>query len=218
MIWILFTTYVRNDEQFEMTKRSLSSLKQTNVDYKLFWWDNGSIPKLKTYMMNRCDDYIITKQNKGCIGSRQWAFIYLDYKYLISVDNDILFPSGWLEELLRPFDDKYVGMVSPLIKNDAPYINDYKYSRNMIQGGVLAIYKQMINDIGGISAGTKMYGISDDTHMAMRADKYNWETGRVSSMNCQHMNQATLTEDEKLRLMNYNKQFAYDDVRNWWKG
>ena len=218
-IWVLFTTYVKTQEQMEMTEKCYNSLVNTKTHFKIFWWDNGSINDLKEYMKPRCDDYILAGSNRGCIGSRQWAFIYMKYKYLISVDNDILFPKGWMEPLLESFKGKEtrIGMVSPLISPDKPSITNGEVIIDMIQGGVLVVSKKMINVIGGISAGANVYGISDDTHLAMRADRCNWLTVRNTGINCQHMDQISLTEEEKNIFMNKNKGYAYSDPRDWWR-
>jgi len=94
--------------QWDMSERSIKSiLKNTNLDYRLIFINNGSTDNTHDMFMEKFSDndnitYLRAEKNGGCGIGRNIGLRKLDddCEFVILVDNDIYAPDGWAEKMV----------------------------------------------------------------------------------------------------------------------
>ena len=112
----------------ETTDPSLKSIiANTPADrYELIVVDNASIDGtaeyLKTFAAQHANTRIqLNDINKGYAGGNNDGIRLSQGQYIVLLNNDTLVPAGWLERLLKLFDEQpEVGMVGPVTNSAAP--------------------------------------------------------------------------------------------------
>lgn len=114
------TIIVVPQERFSYTERTLESLYQhTHVPFSLVYID-GNCPsqvrgylkeqsQSKGFMLVRSDRYLTPNQ------ARNMGLSYARTKYVVFVDNDVIFTPNWLEKLLDCAEENEATAVCPLI-------------------------------------------------------------------------------------------------------
>ena len=113
------TVIVVPRERFGYCRTSLESLfAETNQPFRLIYVDGGSPEHVKNYLVDqakvkdfkliRTEHYLSPNQARN-IGLRA-----ADTKYVVFVDNDVVFASGWLSALLQCANETNASLVGPL--------------------------------------------------------------------------------------------------------
>lgn len=106
-------------ERFSHTRQALESLyKNTYIPFSLVYVDGNSPAQISKYLqaqaqeknftLVRSDRYIAPNQ------ARNIGLSYVKTKYLVFVDNDVVFTPGWLEKLVNCAEETSATIVSPL--------------------------------------------------------------------------------------------------------
>lgn len=103
---ILMITYNR----LEYTKKAVAAiLKNSDLPFKLFIFDNNSTDGTKNYLESLKDRRIIvyfSKTNTGLVPPMNYFFArFASYRYVAKVDNDTVVSEGWLSKLKQVLDE-----------------------------------------------------------------------------------------------------------------
>ena len=106
----------------ETTRPCLESViaNTTAVSYELIVVDNasadGTAEYLKTFVARHANVRLqLNDTNKGYAGGNNDGIRLAQGQYIVLLNNDTLVPGGWLERLLKLFDEQAgVGMVGPV--------------------------------------------------------------------------------------------------------
>ncbi len=112
-------------ERFYFARESLESLyENTKFPFDLIYVDNNSPAKLKGYLENQAkekgfqliqSDYYLCPNQARNIGLRQ-----VKSKYVVFVDNDVVFSPGWLEGIYNCAEATQATVVGPLVCQHQP--------------------------------------------------------------------------------------------------
>lgn len=107
-------------ERFQFAEESLESLyANTAYPFKLVYVDNHSPAKLRTYLQTAAakygfqllqSDYFLSPNQARNVGLSQ-----VDTKYVVFVDNDIIFAPGWLQALVNCTEETGATVVGSLV-------------------------------------------------------------------------------------------------------
>jgi glycosyltransferase involved in cell wall biosynthesis len=101
--------------RFDFTLRALETLVQTDVPLDIVIVDNGSEKETKRKLHEVALSYgahFISIENRNCNGARDMINHYgLLYDYILYLDNDVLMPPYWLEQMLDVALETDAGMV-----------------------------------------------------------------------------------------------------------
>lgn len=114
------TIVVSPRERFEQATMSLSACFETaDLPFRMIYVDGGSprsiARQLKAEVEGRGHAYI---RRPGFItpnDSRNIALPYVDTRYVVFIDNDVVFTEGWLSALVECADETGAGLVTPTI-------------------------------------------------------------------------------------------------------
>ncbi|MDJ0690803.1 MAG: glycosyltransferase [Xenococcaceae cyanobacterium MO_188.B32] len=112
-------------ERFSCTQASLESIYQhTEIPFQLVYIDGNSPAKVKTYLetqaqakgfkLVRIDRYLSPNH------ARNIGLNYVDTKYLVFMDNDVIVSPGWLKALYNCAEETEATVVGPLMCQDEP--------------------------------------------------------------------------------------------------
>ncbi|NJO48381.1 MAG: glycosyltransferase [Leptolyngbyaceae cyanobacterium RM2_2_4] len=107
-------------ERFQFAERSLESLyENTSFPFKLIYVDNNSPAKLRRYLESqaqakgfqlvRSEYYLSPNQ------ARNLGLSYVHSKYVVFVDNDVIFSPGWLKALVNCTKETGATVVGSLV-------------------------------------------------------------------------------------------------------
>jgi GT2 family glycosyltransferase len=113
------TVVVVPRERFSLTRRSLEDLyEHTTVPFRLIYVDGGAPSDIRRYLeeasnrrhfqLIRVDRFLSPNE------ARNLAQREVKTKYVVFLDNDILFTAGWLEKLIRCAEETGAWVVGPL--------------------------------------------------------------------------------------------------------
>ena len=130
----LTSVVILNLDRYTDIRANIESLYQrTDLPFEVVIFDNGSkdqdaINYLKHINGKTKEDgngkikVIFNKENIGCSAGRKEALKHVskDAKYIATIDNDIIYTSGWLEELIQSVekDDKIAAAGVKLVLPD----------------------------------------------------------------------------------------------------
>jgi GT2 family glycosyltransferase len=112
-------------ERFSYTQKSLESLyKNTTVPFKLVYVDGNSPKHIKCYLETQSQlkgfDLIRSEQYLFPNQARNLGLAKVDTKYVLFVDNDVLFTPNWLEKLVQCAEETGAWVVGPLYLEGEP--------------------------------------------------------------------------------------------------
>lgn len=81
--------------------------------YELIVVDNGSSPDTAVYLEETGAKVVRFEENRGVATAWNAGIEVAKGRYLVFLHNDVIVSPGWLEVVLKPFDDRRVGCVSP---------------------------------------------------------------------------------------------------------
>jgi GT2 family glycosyltransferase len=112
-------------ERFSCTQQSLESIyKHTQIPFKLIYVDGNSPAKTRRYLEKMAHeknfqlirtDYYLSPNRARNIGLK-----YVDTKYVIFFDNDVIVTPGWLEALVNCAQETDAAVVGPLMCEKEP--------------------------------------------------------------------------------------------------
>jgi GT2 family glycosyltransferase len=112
-------------ERFSCTQASLESIyEHTEYPFKLVYVDGNSPAKVRRYLETQakvrnfkliCTDYYLSPNHARNIG-----LSYVDTKYLVFIDNDVIFTPGWLKALVTCAEETGAAVVGPLMCEKEP--------------------------------------------------------------------------------------------------
>ena len=112
-------------ERFSYTQKSLESLyENTTVPFKLIYVDGNSPKYIKRYLETQSQlkgfDLIRSEQYLFPNQARNLGLAKVDTKYVLFVDNDVLFTPNWLEKLVQCAEETGAWVVGPLYLEGEP--------------------------------------------------------------------------------------------------
>lgn len=112
-------------ERFSCTQDSLESLyEHTDFPFQLIYVDGNSPAKVQQYLQAKAQeknfkiirtDYYLSPNHARNIG-----LSHVDTKYLVFVDNDVIFSPGWLQALVSCAEETNATVVGPLMCEKQP--------------------------------------------------------------------------------------------------
>lgn len=113
-------------ERFDYTIKSVTSLfEKTKYPFELIYVDN-SLPsfvrtELETFQ-SKCNFKIVnTPYSLAPNQARNLGLEHAKGRYVLFIDNDVIFDDNWLEELLKTMEEKQATVIAPLVCQHAPY-------------------------------------------------------------------------------------------------
>lgn len=106
-------------ERFSYTQKSLESIyEHTTFPFKLVYVDGNSPAHIKRYLEKQAQEkgfkLIRTEHYLSPNQARNIGLDYVDTKYLVFIDNDVLVKPGWLEAFVRCAEETGAWLVGPL--------------------------------------------------------------------------------------------------------
>jgi glycosyltransferase involved in cell wall biosynthesis len=114
------TIIVSPRERFEQAIMSLSAFFRTaDMPFRLIYVDGGSPAEiartLKTEVESRGHTYIRRPGYVTPNDARNTALPFVDTKYVVFIDNDVVFAEGWLSAMVKCAEETGAGLVTPTI-------------------------------------------------------------------------------------------------------
>ena len=112
-------------ERFSCTRESLESIyEHTEIPFKLVYVDGNPPVRVRRYLEAQAQaknfqlvrtDYYLSPNHARNIG-----LSYVDTKYLVFIDNDVIVSPGWLKALVTCAEETEATVVGPLMCQDKP--------------------------------------------------------------------------------------------------
>jgi GT2 family glycosyltransferase len=107
-------------ERFQFAQESLESLyKATNFPFDLIYIDNNSPDSLRRYLTAQAQEksFRIVRSDRYLSpnAARNFGLQYVTSRYVVFVDNDVIFAPGWLEALVNCAQDTNATVVGSLV-------------------------------------------------------------------------------------------------------
>lgn len=112
-------------ERFSYTQESLESIyEHTDIPFKLVYVDGNSPTPVKRYLESQAQaksfQLVRTNYYLSPNHARNIGLSYVDTKYLVFMDNDVIVSPGWLKALVTCAEETGATVVSPLMCQDEP--------------------------------------------------------------------------------------------------
>ncbi|MEG3085879.1 glycosyltransferase family 2 protein [Sphingomonas sp. PB4P5] len=146
--------------------------------------DNNSTDGTRQVIERYAGVKYVFEPHKGITRARQCGFANASGDIVAYIDADTRPPAGWIEQIWREFaaDDRLVCLSGPYSFYDLGGIRDkisagwfvvarplYRITGYMLVGGNFAIYRHVLEQMGGFDASIEFYG--EDADIARRASK-----------------------------------------------
>ncbi|MGH8002299.1 MAG: glycosyltransferase family 2 protein, partial [Brasilonema sp.] len=121
----IVTIIVVPRERFSCTQESLESIyEHTDFPFKLIYVDGNSPAKVRRYLETKAQEknfeIIRTNYYLSPNHARNIGLNYVDTKYLVFVDNDVVVSPGWLKALVTCAEETGATVVGPLMCEKKP--------------------------------------------------------------------------------------------------
>ncbi len=125
MIEPIVTLVVVPRERFSCTQESLESIyENTDFPFKLIYVDGNSPAKVRRYLEAKSQEknfkLIRTNYYLSPNHARNIGLSHVDTKYLVFLDNDVVFSPGWLKALVNCAEETGATVVGPLMCEKKP--------------------------------------------------------------------------------------------------
>lgn len=112
-------------ERFSCSQASLESIYQhTEIPFQLVYIDGNSPAPVKTYLETQAQDkgFKLVRIDRYLPPNhaRNIGLNYVDTKYLVFMDNDVIVAPGWLKALINCAEETEATVVGPLMCQDEP--------------------------------------------------------------------------------------------------
>ena len=114
------TIVVSPRERFSCTRESLESIyEHTQEPFKLVYVDGNSPGSIKRYLQQQAQEknfhLVRTNYYLAPNHARNIGLSHVDTKYVVFVDNDVVFSDGWLSHLIKCAEETEATVVGPLM-------------------------------------------------------------------------------------------------------
>jgi len=206
----------------EYTKKCIDSMIKNGDDLsRLAIIDNGSTDGTQEYLQSLpLGSLILNKSNLGCGVAWNQGAMALQSEWTISMNNDVIVSSGWIENLINAAENNKIKVISPsLIEGELDY--DFEefvmgatrklgsYIRANDKHAVcLAVHKSVWDRVGYFQAVPKLLGY-EDTIFFNELDKENIATATTGSSWLHHYGSMTQSAMKKERGLMDKESLAY---------
>lgn len=196
------------DEALWFAKHCFERLKKYTKDYELILVDNGSVHGQE--LLEEWADVLITnKENLGFAKGCNQGFRAAKKEWIVCMNNDIFVYEGWLEMLIKTFEDNSdCGVAMPALmkqtkdgrealKIDKPdlTLNYGKYGKDAEFGSLWMTRKDILDKVGLFDENFKIgFGEDRDLWRRMRIAGYN--TYRTHNTRVFHQGNVTMASIE----------------------
>jgi GT2 family glycosyltransferase len=218
--------------QKNTTKDFIESFqKNTILPARLIIIDNASKDDTASYLKSLKDTelvkfkVIINDQNKGFVGGMNQGIEASSAPYVCLANNDLIFTSGWLKEVIRVFEnDTAIGVLNPNSNNLGPKPKPGESiegcARRLKQesftdflelpfciGFCMFIKREVINKVGGLSKEFQPM-FFEDSDYSMKAKKAGYKVGVAHKSYVWHIEHASFVQwpQEKERIFVQSRQ------------
>ena len=135
----LVTIIVVQRERFSTTRRSLQSLFAcTEPGYRLIYIDAGSPRRIRNYLAKQAtrEGFRLVREEHylSPVHARNIGLSLATTKFIVFVDNDVLYSPGWLDALVICAEETGADVVTPLMFQNEPAL-----TRVHVAGGTITI-------------------------------------------------------------------------------
>ena len=192
---LMMVTYNRLD----LTKKTLDSIfKNTDYPYELIIIDNNSVDNTKKEIYRICADetvvnnkylkstkFIFNDKNLGIAHGRNQGLAASSGDWLVTIDNDVLLPEGWLSECIGILDSNpdygmigvnMEGVKYPLVSNNC---KEWECKVNGYLGTTCVVFSRNLHSaIGYFNMDYKLFG-QEDVDFGIRASVLGLKAGYI---------------------------------------
>jgi len=170
----------------ENLRKTIQSLQNTiTCNYEIIVVDNGSTDGSSDFIEREIDDpriRLFKTERLGAANARNFGAKKAVGDFVIFVDAHVLFPAGWVPELIKNLDDSDAAIAAPALSTwGNPAARGYgfrwknprldiewlpqqgldTYSVPMVGSGCMAIRRNIFHEIYGFDSGMINYGCED---------------------------------------------------------
>lgn len=122
---VLVTLVVTPRERFSCAQESLDSIyEHTQFPFKLLYIDGNSPRTVRRYLDTQAQKHhfqlVRTNYYLSPTQARNLSLPYLDTRYVVFIDNDVIVSPGWLQALVSCAEETGAAVVGPLMCQDRP--------------------------------------------------------------------------------------------------
>jgi len=197
----------------DLTRVCLDSIMQyTTVDFELIIVQEGEDKEITELLRKYNGKFVQNKEPKGFAGAMNSGLKLAKGDYYCFLNNDTVVTPGWLEEMLKIFDDKEIGLVAPTFteaetrqsvdlnnENEVEYVDDPL----SLKGVCFLIKKSVIDKIGEWDERFGLGG-GDDNDMCYRVKQAGYKMAIARKSYIYHYGSASFRE-----LRNNNVEEAH---------
>ena len=187
--------------------------KFTNNSFELILIDNGSTVGID-YIKSQADKYVRNEENLGFAVACNQGFALAEGEFVVLMNNDIFVYDGWIEALLKTFDDNPdCGLAMPALVSSTKdarvalemdkldlSTNYGKYGRGAEFGSCYMIKKKLLDEIkkrdGYIFDERFKIGFGEDRDLYRRIREIGYETIKTHKTRVFHMGNVTIAKIE----------------------
>jgi GT2 family glycosyltransferase len=188
--------------QLDYTRQCVESLRRhTSLPYELILVDNGSTDGTAAFLHGQEAMVIRNMTNLGCAKAWNQGVKASRGAVVGILNNDIVLPPGWLEDLLRFMDIAGHGIVSPAAREGKLDYDLQKYAleftrscrdavRKELYGACFLVRREVFDRIGLFDEGF-VYGGCEDIDFFWRAKAAGFSMGTTGSVLIHHFGMVT---------------------------
>jgi GT2 family glycosyltransferase len=111
MVSIIIAVRFRPD----LTRACIESVLKFTDNYELILVHEGEDEEIQKLLKGYNATYVQNKEPKGFAGAMNTGLAVAKGEFVCFLNNDTVVIPGWMDEMLKAFDDKTVGLVAPTI-------------------------------------------------------------------------------------------------------
>ena len=192
-----------------------SIINYTKCPYELILVQEGEDPEITKLLQSFKAKFVQNKVPKGFAGAMNSGLTLAEGDYYCFLNNDTVAIPGWLEEMLKVFEDKSVGLVTPTYSEmPGRQVVDYNMGQQFdyvddpisLKGVCFLVSKIAMNKIGSWDE-TFGLGGGDDNDICMRIKKAGFKLVIARKSYIYHYGSASFREKFN-NDADYSKKFA----------
>lgn len=160
----------------DLTEACIDSIYKYTKDFELILVQEGTDKEIEKLLKSYPAKYVQNKKPKGFSGAMNEGLKLATGDYYCFLNNDTVVIRGWMEEMLKAFEDKKVGLVSPTfpatmsfqsVDNNGGQQFDYVSDPMLLIAVCFLIKKEVIDNIGSWDENFGLGG-GEDNDMCIR--------------------------------------------------
>lgn len=202
--------------RLDLTKVCIDSIKKyTTVPYELVLVQECEDKEITEYLKSVGGIFVQNVEPKGFAGAMNTGKLVANGDYYCFLNNDVVVIPGWLEEMIKVFEDKQVGLVTPTLPDtgivqsvdenkgqDIDFITD----PTSLKGVCFLVSKECLDRIGDWDESFGLGG-GDDNDLCIRVLKGGFKLAIARKSFIYHYGSASFRELFKNDI-EYSKKFA----------